>query len=365
MRIEEQHTDVMQNLEFAVAVMYRDHPAMADYAALRVYEALLEAYSAERAGRPARPAPLDPLEQELLVRVREMCEWRLGRAPFPGDEGEPVHDDVPLPPDTLILCLKRLVKSANTWTRRSGRQGYLKFMSPFALGSARRGPHASGATQENHRGRPAEGALGPGHQRHGGAPLIGASGPSPDNTLSLHKAAPWPVLEALIAAGWRDTGRLSEILVAKSPPFGGVVACVFLVDLGCLGPKQGFVSQFSNRREYQERFRALMLERCDLQPVAYCLAAKVLHESLRYAQGLGLEPSPGVRGALSALGPLEQPAAACLETVPLGGPDGRPFYMAGPDDDTDRIRATLTRVCGAGNFVFAVPTGPFPAGFFD
>lgn len=121
-----------------MAVVYREHPEMADYAALRVYEALLESYSAERAGRAARPTPLDELERELLESVRGMCEWRLGRAPFPDDDGKQVYDDVPLPLETLILCLKRLVKSVNTWPRRSGRQGYLKFVSPFVLGDS---PH--------------------------------------------------------------------------------------------------------------------------------------------------------------------------------------------------------------------------------
>jgi hypothetical protein len=136
-RIEEEHTDVMQNLEFAVAVVYREHPEMADYAALRVYEALVETYAAERAGRAARPAPLDELEREIFDSAREICEWRLGRAPFPDDDGKLLYDDEPLPLDTLILCLKRLVKSVKTWTRRSGRQGYLNFMAPFSLSAPR------------------------------------------------------------------------------------------------------------------------------------------------------------------------------------------------------------------------------------
>jgi hypothetical protein len=136
MRIEEEYTDVMQNLEYPVAEAYRELPEMTDYTALRVYEALVEIYSAERAGRAVRPLPLDELEQELLVRVRKISEWRLGRVPLPDDRGKPVYDDKPLPLDTLILCLKRLVKSVNTWTRRSGRQGYLKFVSPFVLGDS-------------------------------------------------------------------------------------------------------------------------------------------------------------------------------------------------------------------------------------
>jgi hypothetical protein len=138
MRIEEEHTDVMQNLEFAVATTYREHPEMADYAALRVYETLAEIYSAERAARPARPVPMSEIERELLDRVHEVCEWRLGRSPLGGEVGgDGLPPGEPLPLETMIRCLKRLVKSVNTWTRRSGRQGYLNFMTPYSLTAPR------------------------------------------------------------------------------------------------------------------------------------------------------------------------------------------------------------------------------------
>ena len=135
MRIEYEHTDVLQNLEFAVAELYREHPEMTDYAVLRVYEAVLEAYAAEKAGRAPRKLPLSDLEEGLSARIREVSEWRLERSALGESEdgGEGLPPGEPLPLDTLLLCLKRLVKSVNTWTRRSGRQGYLNFMSPFAL----------------------------------------------------------------------------------------------------------------------------------------------------------------------------------------------------------------------------------------
>jgi hypothetical protein len=146
MRIEEQYTDVMQNLEFPVAEAYRGLPEMTDYTALRVYEAAVEVYSAERADRAPRLPRLDEIEQGLLGRIREVCEWRLGRAALgvEDDDVKPIPPGAPMPLDTLILCLKRLVKSVKTWTRRSGRQGYLKFVSPFVLGDSRYEPHADG-----------------------------------------------------------------------------------------------------------------------------------------------------------------------------------------------------------------------------
>ena len=132
MRIEDEHTDILQNIEFAVAQFYRDHPEMTDYAAMRTYEALIDTYAAERIGRQPRAWHPTELEEELFRAARDMCEWRLGRAPLEaGDSGDPQQLPDPIEVETLIACLKRLRKSVQKWTKRSGRQGYLTFMSQF------------------------------------------------------------------------------------------------------------------------------------------------------------------------------------------------------------------------------------------
>jgi hypothetical protein len=91
---------------------------------------LVQLYSAEVTGRTLKPVALEGLEAELLRDVKHMCEWRLGRSalsatPHKDPECEPL--DVP----TLVLCLKRLVKSVKLWTKHRGRQGYLNFMTQF------------------------------------------------------------------------------------------------------------------------------------------------------------------------------------------------------------------------------------------
>lgn len=130
MRIEEDRQDVLQNLEFAVARLYRRNPEMTDYAVLRTYEALVQLYSAEAAGRPPKPVAAEGLEAELLRDVKQMCEWRLGRiALSPGEDEVPKCEPLDVP--TLTLCLKRLAKSVNKWTKHRGRQGYLDFMTQY------------------------------------------------------------------------------------------------------------------------------------------------------------------------------------------------------------------------------------------
>lgn len=183
--------------------------------------------------------------------------------------------------------------------------------------------------------------------------------------IGLEAAAPWPVFESLVSEGWRDTTSLTEILVSKTPPFGGVVSCMFQIDLGCLGPKQGFVSQFRTKEEYDREFRSMVTSRTPMVRAEYPLAAKIIRESLAYSRGLGFEPSQKVLAALSALGSLDA-AAECREHIPLGADDGKPIYVAGPDDDAEQIMKILAASCGQGNFHFiAAPQSPIPHDFFD
>lgn len=130
MRIEEERQDALQNIEFSVANLYRQNRDMTDYAVLRTYEALVQAYSAEVTGRTAKPTEPSGVEAELLRDVRTMCEWRLGRGEMPSTQAEALKC-APLDVPTLVLCLKRLVKSVQKWTKHNGRQGYLNFVTQF------------------------------------------------------------------------------------------------------------------------------------------------------------------------------------------------------------------------------------------
>lgn len=130
MRIEEQHPDVLQNIEFAVAQMYRRNSEMADYDVLWAYEKLAEYYTAEMRGREAKIKDMSGLEAELFRDIRLMCEWRLGRGNMPGPQDIAAKIE-PIDVATLILCLKRLVKSVQKWNKRGGRKGYLDFMTKF------------------------------------------------------------------------------------------------------------------------------------------------------------------------------------------------------------------------------------------
>lgn len=130
MRIEEEHPDVLQNIEVIVKLTYQEQPELTDYAVLRMYEALVRVYTAEATNHEAKPVELTGLEATLFDDIRPMCEWHLGRGecPFEG-AGEVSCTAIDAP--TMVRCLKRLVKSVKFWTKEGGRQGYLEYISQF------------------------------------------------------------------------------------------------------------------------------------------------------------------------------------------------------------------------------------------
>ncbi|MDY7078338.1 MAG: hypothetical protein SXV54_15585 [Chloroflexota bacterium] len=129
---EERYEDVLQNIEFGIIRVYRDHPELADWDALNAVEALLRVYQAEAKGRQATLPSLTSLAQDVFDSVKPMCEWRLGRETFVDKAGKPMEmSPDPITLDEIAACLKRIRKSINRWNRRSGRQGYLTFVDQY------------------------------------------------------------------------------------------------------------------------------------------------------------------------------------------------------------------------------------------
>lgn len=131
MRIEDKHPDILQNIEFAVANLYRKNPKMVDYDVLGIYEKLAELYKAESLGREFKMKEMSGLEAELFRDTHIMCEWRLGQCGMPNELGLETKIVEPTDLATLILCLKRLIKSVEKWHKHYGIRGYLDFMTKY------------------------------------------------------------------------------------------------------------------------------------------------------------------------------------------------------------------------------------------
>jgi hypothetical protein len=92
-------------------------------------------------------------------------------------------------------------------------------------------------------------------------------------------------------------------------------------------------------------------------------AAKRKEKAIAYARELGFSPDRDYHDAKFVLGDADPDASPV--PIRLGGPEGKPFYVAGPHDDARAIMAKLTRKLGPDGFKYLIPVSPFADALSD
>ena len=127
-KLQEKNLDVLQNIEFGIIRVYRADRSLLDMDAKDAIDALFRHYHAEEEQRTPPPPRLSERAQRVFLSVQGMCEWRLGRAAFPGENDQPVSG---MPVSELVQCLREIQKSIRRWSRQGGRTGYLDFVIKY------------------------------------------------------------------------------------------------------------------------------------------------------------------------------------------------------------------------------------------
>lgn len=129
---EDEYLDVLQNIEFAIFQVYRQHPELTDYEVDTALNALIRAYQMEQRRRAFTKPTLSPLAEQVHEGVQFMCDWRLGRESLGSKEhGPSVPAPRPITLSEVIACLKRIRKSVDRWNKHGGTRGYLQFIDQF------------------------------------------------------------------------------------------------------------------------------------------------------------------------------------------------------------------------------------------
>lgn len=167
----------------------------------------------------------------------------------------------------------------------------------------------------------------------------------------IKRAKEFPVFECLINPDWQEEG-LARILLSRKQPNGKLVFGTFLVDLFCLGLKNTFCNADFSLDEYESSLKTKMYQ--DTSPITChpLLASEIIFGAIEYARRLGFEPQQDF--ALSRF-LLEEPSGKAPVFNVKFGKDGKPFYIAGPDDNIDYTVKKLSKSAGEGNFHFIVP----------
>ncbi|MGH9752190.1 MAG: hypothetical protein ACREA2_05345 [Blastocatellia bacterium] len=128
----EDYMDVLQNIEFALVQAYDSNPNLTDTGTMYAVETLIKVYTGELRGREIALPEFKPEEREAYDAAKSICDFRLGRSSMEGKKGEKVDvGEDPLTLEEIIPCLKRILKSINTWYKRGGRRGYYSFVRQF------------------------------------------------------------------------------------------------------------------------------------------------------------------------------------------------------------------------------------------
>jgi hypothetical protein len=168
-------------------------------------------------------------------------------------------------------------------------------------------------------------------------------------------AAGYPILDSLVTTGLWDTG-MGSVILSRELPAGGVAVAIFLVDRYCLGVKDA-IAKIASRYEYDTEILHKMRSQSQFRPITPETARGFVESAVEYAGSLGMPPHPDYHRARLIFGDID-PAAA-TEQLEFGK-DGKPLFIAGPNDTPARCRqimATLQRA-GVGDAELLMPVAP-------
>lgn len=148
----------------------------------------------------------------------------------------------------------------------------------------------------------------------------------------------------------RGARGLAQIIVVRQDHNRYLVGS-YLVDYWCLGVKDTIPPGKMGKVEYQ-RFKEECMLRFDESFVDISLeqAQSIVYGAVDYALSLGFKTKPSADFNTKAQAHL---GLRPDTLIPLEfGKDGKPFYISGPYDDSQKILKTLEANVGADNFTF-------------
>jgi hypothetical protein len=172
--------------------------------------------------------------------------------------------------------------------------------------------------------------------------------------FQFERAAAWPISSCLISENWTDQEVLVQIILTRAAPKASSERClavgVYLVDPACLGLKNTFgkiVTAIERRELIDTIGRTTTLREADAG-----IAAGIIRAGIDYAAKLGFEPQSDFRTTHCLVASI--PPVDVSGRLKLGGPEGKPRYISGPEDDVDAILQRLTARLGPDGFDYVL-----------
>lgn len=165
-----------------------------------------------------------------------------------------------------------------------------------------------------------------------------------------------PILHCYASSTIWDQG-LGHVLISRVLPDRRVAFAMFLLDLYCLGVKDAMFD-IGERGHYDRQMYGRMTGAFATVTLEPACARKLIEGGVAYARDLGLPPHPDYNKAKLIFGDTDP--QACERTF-VYGKDGKPFFVAGPNDNSERctrIIRTLSERYGPDGFHYLLPIAP-------
>jgi hypothetical protein len=171
----------------------------------------------------------------------------------------------------------------------------------------------------------------------------------------LATAAKYPVLHCWMTND-NETQGMGHVTLSRQGPGGLVAVACFLVDRFCLGVKS-VILEVMHPADYEEKFQRRFRSRFANRDVPPQDAVKYVTGAVAYARSVGLSPDPEYAAATILFSGIDPASSTATFEY---GKNGKPFFVAGPNDGPARCRqilAILENHCGSGGYDFLIPFG--------
>lgn len=133
MTAEKEHINILMNVEMNILQHYRNDRTLTSFDIEQIYSACERHFKQKSRGKESKHPNFSEKLNIVFHQTVSLTEVISGHESFKTRKGETVdlHEMEGFEstsPSELVTCFKRLRKSIKHWEKRSGRNGYLKFL---------------------------------------------------------------------------------------------------------------------------------------------------------------------------------------------------------------------------------------------
>lgn len=174
---------------------------------------------------------------------------------------------------------------------------------------------------------------------------------SPENYIRL-RIRNLPIHQCLINSDWKELG-VANIMISRQHKNGNITACLYFVDLYCLGIKNSFYRFNISQKEYNEMAEKM---KCSISVIEidYPLVHNIIYSAWTYADNLKF--TQNLDFLYTTFYMLNHDEDENIPYIDIKcGLNGKPCYVRGSSDNNTTVKRVinhLTQKMGIGNFKF-------------